>query len=60
MLFLKQDFVEKKLLCNPFPHVLKCFTNFRISSHLLAIETGRYNNTPVNERKINVPFANLR
>lgn len=60
MLFLKQDFVEKKLLCNPFPHVLKCFTNFRISSHSLAIETVRYNNTPDNERKNNVPFANLR
>lgn len=33
------------------PHVLKCFTNFRISPHSLVIETGRYNNTPVNKRK---------
>lgn len=36
------------------PQVLKCFTNFRISSHSLAIETGRYTKTQVNERKCSV------
>jgi hypothetical protein len=31
--------------------VLKCFTNFRISSHKLEIETGRYRNVPAADRK---------
>ncbi len=34
--------------------VRKCFTAFRISSHNLAIERGRYRHIEVNDRKCNI------
>ena len=36
------------------PAILKCFTNFRISSHKLSIEVDRYKNIPVSDRKCRV------
>ena len=36
------------------PAILKCFTNFRISSHKLSIEVDRIKNIPVSDRECRV------
>ena len=50
-LFKRSFSREKYLSVIVKPHILKCFTNFRISSHKLEIEIGRYKNVPVADRK---------
>ena len=47
----KTRLIREKYFSISKPEVLKCFTNFRISSHKLEIETGRYRDVPAVDRK---------
>ena len=40
-------------------HLRKCITKFRLSSHNLAIETGRYNNTDCSKRTCFICFDEI-
>ena len=51
----KSDFnYEKYLDFISITNVKRCFSQFRISSHLLEIELSRYNNIGRNERKCKI------
>lgn len=48
--FLIDNFTLQYYLCKPIPNPYKKLLSFRLSSHCLSIETGRYNNKKRNER----------
>ena len=56
----KCDFnYEKYLDCISNNNVKRCFSQFRISSHLLEIELSRYNRIGRNERKCKLCNTNM-